>query len=514
MTSKIKTTDKALADKANSSNKKHSPKTQAAKESPGTMSVPADGAMVAPMPDLSGLFFNVPTGRPDGVFEPLVCGVAEQLVAAGLPRDAQKEALLIYMAMNSAKLGYPLSLLLMPDDPLTAVSLINRVKNLAPANSFIEFQKMKPEQLFINGGAPFRNKCIVSSDPAGFSKVMSDFEMMLTRGHTVRQEIRNRKYDVSIEEFQAKWPISFIGLAPPVKREHEWHPSIIQMPIKSSDVIPVMSGNGLPSHPGYSLSVQKVKKTFERLKPRPVVIPFIDQVLTVLINSGTAHVDCKMDQMVKIISLCAIINNPPPVTIEELGSYVYDTDIQAVRQFLAGSGRISPGDIGNDSSSEITADRKDFYLAHLLLDGVIRADNTYMTERQLRVYDAVRTYNLGRLKLTVDPVDRDNEAESLARIAKSSGCWADVNRIFELMNNGSEPILAMATIYKDLMELLKNGILGRAKPPKTNHYGYFVMRLNMDQSMVLPEPSKLKISGMDEGALDIINPLTALSETI
>jgi hypothetical protein len=67
----------------------------------------------------------------------------------------------------------------------------------------------------------------------------------------------------------------------------------------------------------------------------------------------------------------------------------------------------------------------------------------------------------------------------------------------------------MATIYKDLMELLKNGILGRAKPPKRNQYGYFVMRLNMDQSLSLPDPTKIELSDAEKEVVDIINPITA-----
>jgi hypothetical protein len=67
----------------------------------------------------------------------------------------------------------------------------------------------------------------------------------------------------------------------------------------------------------------------------------------------------------------------------------------------------------------------------------------------------------------------------------------------------------MATIYKDLMAMVNNGILGRAKPPKTNYYGYFVMRLNLDQSMALPDPSKIELSDAEKEVVDIINPITA-----
>jgi len=407
-----KTKTNALVEESTSPNNKQSIIEPNTKVASSAQTLSSDGVGKVPIPDLSGLFFNMPTGRSDGVFEPLICGVAEQLMAKGLPQQTLKEAFLIYMAINSARLGHPLSVLLMPDDPMAAVSMLDRVKNLAPADSFIEFQKMKPEQLFINGGEPYRNKCIVSSDPSGFSKVMSDLEMMLTRGHVVRQELFNKKYVLSLEEFRAEWPVSFIGIAPPKKLGQEWHPSILRLPIKSSVGIPTISGDVFYSQISRALSIQKVRKTFERLKPCEVNIPFADQLQTALINSGGNHLDIKMDQLIKVISLCAIINNPNPVTMEELGSYVYDTDVKSVRQFLAQTGWISPRDVVNDSTGAITADRKDYYLARLLLDGVISSDNTYMTERQQRLYNVVKMVNLGKLKLTVDPVDKDNETES------------------------------------------------------------------------------------------------------
>ena len=498
---------KALVEETFSPNIKQATTEPTVKTAPSAKRLPSDGADMVPSPDLSGLFFNMPTGRPDGVFEPLICGVAEQLVATGLPQQTLREAFLIYMAINSARLGHPLSVLLLPDDPMAAVSLLDRVKNLAPADSFIEFQKMKPEQLFINGGEPYRNKCIVSSDPDGFSKVMPDFEMMLTRGHVVRQEVFNKKYDLSLEEFRAEWPVSFVGIAPPKKMGQEWHPSIIRLPIKSSAGIPAVGGDVFTS-PATALPIQKVRKTFERLKSRPIMVPFVDQLRASVIDSGSSHIDLKMDQLIKVISLCTIVNNPEPVTMEELGSYVYNTDVKSVRQFLAQTGRISPDDAVNDGTGVITADRKEYYLARLLLDGLISSDNTYMTDRQQRLYNVVKMVNMGKLKLTVDALDKDNETESLARIAISSSCWVDINKIFEFVNNDSESIIAMGTIYKDLIELLKNGILGRSKPPKRNQYGYFVMRLNMDQSLSLPKPSSINISGTGQEAIEVINPLT------
>ena len=121
--------------------------------------------------DLSHLFFELPTCRPDGIFQPLLFGVARLLQKKGVSHDNLKSALLIFTAMNSPKLGYPLSLQLMPEDPLLAISLLDHCVGLAPVDSTIEFQKLKPEHLFINHGCTYQNRCIVCPDSNGFSKV-------------------------------------------------------------------------------------------------------------------------------------------------------------------------------------------------------------------------------------------------------------------------------------------------------------------------------------------------------
>jgi hypothetical protein len=460
---------------------------------------------LAPL-DFSRLFFNMPTGRQDGVFEPLLCGVGERLIAETLPPQSLKGAFLLYLAVNSARLGYPLSVLLMPDDALAAVTFLDRVCNLAPDGSFTEFRKVQPEHLFTGGGAHFHNKCIVSSDPDGLVKVMPDLELMLARGKTVRQEVLNKRYEIAIEEFRAEWPVSFVGLAPSKKGGDSWHPSIIRLPVDSSCNISVLH-NGLGSSQGMeALSILRIKKTFARLRPRKVLIPFADKLGEVLIKSGGSHLDYKMEILKNVISLCAIINQPPPVTMEELGSYIYQTDVSSVRKWLIEAGGLNEGQGQNDGAGPITADKKDLYLACLLLDGVLSTEGVHMTERQHEEYEIVKNINLGQLSATF--AKKTMEAEQLSGIAQSPSVWATIEKIFEAMNGGSRPIISMATLYKDLVALVDRGVLSRAKRPKSNQYGYYVMRLNMDKTLPMPQLSNIWGAASEETACKLINPIT------
>jgi len=156
----------------------------------------AGGTLTTEVRDLSRLFYDPPTGRPDGIFQPLLYGVARLLQEKGVPSEDLRSGLLIFTTINSSRLGYPLSLQIVPNNELSAIGLLDHCVSLAPVNSSIEFQKVKPEHLFLNSGYHYQNKCIICPEPNGLSKVDQDINLLLTRGHAIRQEVINKKYDI------------------------------------------------------------------------------------------------------------------------------------------------------------------------------------------------------------------------------------------------------------------------------------------------------------------------------
>jgi len=84
------------------------------------------GLPVTMTQDLSHLFFESPTSRPDGIIQPLLFGVARLLHEKGMSQENLKSALLIFATIISPKLGYHLSAQLMPEDPLLAISLLTK----------------------------------------------------------------------------------------------------------------------------------------------------------------------------------------------------------------------------------------------------------------------------------------------------------------------------------------------------------------------------------------------------
>ena len=82
----------------------------------------------------------------------------------------------------------------------------------------------------------------------------------------------------------------------------------------------------------------KIRKSFQRLKPRPVVIPFEEQLAKAIIDSGCENAPEKMEILKNMVSICAIINQPPPVQMTELGALIYGTDEQEVGRWLIDAG--------------------------------------------------------------------------------------------------------------------------------------------------------------------------------
>jgi hypothetical protein len=468
------------------------------------------GLPAATTQDLSHLFFESPTSRPDGIFQPLLFGVAKLLQEKGVSQENLKSALLIFTVINSPKLGYPLSLQLMPEDPLLAISLLDHCVSLAPVDSTIEFQKLKPEHLFINTGSTYQNRCIVCPDSNGFSKVIADIKLLLTRGHSTRQEIVTKKYDIGLVEYKAQWPISFIGVAAGKKGSDLNHPAILKVPVKAN---PNLTEQNLPALTGVRngaiVPILRNRKAFERLKHRPVEIPFANLLFSSLVSAGGDHIDIKMTILVKMISICSIINQPEPVTNEEIGAYIYKTDIETVRMWLS---RGSESQVGSNDGSPLIATKVDYFLAKLLLNDLLTTRNIYLNERQQRIYETLRRINM--VKLSTSFIKKEDNIEILANISRHSGYWAAREKVFEEVNNDGGKDLSLSIVNNELVELMDMGILDRSKPPKSRHFGYYVMTLDLGGSISLPNPSDISDPVFIGAPVDVVNPLTGQTEKI
>jgi hypothetical protein len=454
-------------------------------------------------------FFEWPIVRSDGAYQPLQYKTVGHLLSSGIDPGNIQAASLIHTIMLSAQWGYPISAMIVSDEPRLAVHFLDQCLKLAPKDATIEFRGLRPDHLYINGGKLLNGKCIISTESAGFSKVSTDLELIMTRGHAVRQELEKGKYGVGLSEYRSNMLVSVIGVDGGSPEKGICHPSVLKIAISpkraaTAQVDPKMIETyGLSQSPLF-----KIRKSFQRLKPRPVVIPFEEQLAKAITDSGCDDVQEKMGILKNMISVCAIINQPPPVQMAELGALIYGTDEQEVGRWLIDAGIEKTSEPSVDAP--IVATKIDYYLARILLDGFLMTGQTYITDRQKKVFETVKAINLG--KISTSMLGKADSVEILASITKNSGYWADREKIYQLINkDGNYPF---STVSKDLVDLLGKGLLERAKPPKSRHFGYHIVTMALNGAIQLPTPVTIQDPVYEGKSVSVVNPLTGQVEKI
>lgn len=454
-------------------------------------------------------FFEWPIIRPDGARQPIHYKAVGHLLSNGIDPENIQAATLIHTITLSARWGYPISAMIVSEEPRLAVQFLDQCLKLAPKDATIEFRDLKPDHLYYNGGELLNGKCIICAEPNGFSKVGTDLDSILTRGCTVRQELEKGKYGVGLTEYQSNMTVSIIGVDGGHPGKGICHPSVLKVQISSkraatAQVAPeVIEAYGLSQSPPF-----KIRKSFQRLKPRPVVIPFEEQLAKAIIDSGCENAPEKMEILKNMVSICAIINQPPPVQMTELGALIYGTDEQEVGRWLIDAGIEKESATASDGP--IVATKIDYYLARLLLDSFLMTGQTHITDRQKKVFETVKAINLA--KISTSMLGKADNVEMLASITKHSAYWADREKVFQLINkSGSYPL---STVSKDLVDLLAMGILERAKPPKSRHFGYYIVTMALKDAIELPAPETIQDPVYEGKSVAVVNPFTGKVENI
>jgi len=451
----------------------------------------------------------------DGVLRPLLCPVANTIAGRGESADRVRALLLTYLSSISAKLGYPLSVQLVCDDPLHAASLLDHCMRLAPEDSYIEFGAIKPEHLFINSGSHLEGKTLISTDPAGFKSVGMDLNSLLTRGRASRQLIVNGKYALRVEEVKTELPIAILGVVVKETGRELSHPAILRVPLSSpapeGGNLQLPSTELLNASPWTMAEEVKIRGTFERLSHRIVEIPFAQQIWGALTETGVKEPQSKLEILLKVISMCTIMNRPPGLYLDELCARVYKVPVVDVRAWRAkGDNQHVKRD---DLKEPIIATRMDYAVAWWLLSGLLKVDGgPLLSEGQRRVFETVKLINESKSANAMARIT--DEVKKCSLIAKSTSYWTSREQIYEEINKNGGPLVSLTGVYNELVSLMKMGLVAREKPPKSRHFGYYVTTLSIDKDVVLPHPSNINDDSQPAQSVEIVNPITGMKEKI
>ena len=245
--------------------------------------------------------------------------------------------------------------------------------------------------------------------------------------------------------------------------------------------------------------------------PQRVDIPYFSQLWDHLLKLNTEHPEAKALALGNVISICTIINNPMPIYQDELFAEMYRIDRQKVNKWLAETGhKPYQNNIDDQAAAALIATKVDYYLAWLLLDGILLSGENLLTTRQKRIFEAVCQINMENARQAM----LKNEIEILSTISQGSGYWARREKIYEMVNNDGGQYLSLSIVNNELIDLMKMGIVDRSKPQKSRHFGYYVMALNSGNAISLPPPSEINDPIYDGKPINVMNPLTGQAEKI
>lgn len=99
--------------------------------------------------------------------------------------------------------------------------------------------------------------------------------------------------------------------------------------------------------------------------------------------------------------------------------------------------------------------------------------------------------------------------QKLAQIPRTPSAWPDREKIFERVNkDGGEEISSTSTVYNDLQELERKGVIKNAKDPNRRQHGYYVTTWELSDTISLPDPSAIEDPFTGKDPIKVRNPIT------
>ena len=321
------------------------------------------------------------------------------------------------MALNSARLGYPIAAILLSNEPSAAVKVLHRCMQVTPSISYIEFQKMTQEDLFL-GSPQIRERTVTSSDENGFKKVRQDVDLLLSRGNSTTQELIRSKFGVGLQSRRVEIPLSLVGVAPDRASSVLQHPSLLWVSVRGEQDKAGCSSSSVGRRGGQRPLGRRSRKASEDL--REAVLASREHSLC-----GTDFGSLKdvkalpvghVENIFKVLCMATIINNPPPVQWDEIVSLMYGVGREKVGSWLATKKDIAIPAVEAGGVKTLVATKVDYFLAWLLLDKLLPVGEFILTPRQTRVFEVLKQLNT--TSISQNMINQNNSVEVLSTISK------------------------------------------------------------------------------------------------
>ena len=484
--------------------------------------------------------FNSPHNDPSAPISlQLLCMICDVLRKKGVPDSHIIPVLLTLITMNSAHFGYPLAICITEDEGSGAVYLVDVCMSLTPAGSRIEVSCMNQNTLFY-GGNIYTGKSIIGPDTAFPKRIIDNLASLIERSSVKNQQPYKTKNSRGIEELQVVGPTAWVTIVKDKDSEILSISCILPIhltsdkKVKQQNLLSMAKKKSAADQDRLIIDSAYIVKQFERAKSCEVEIPFAEQIANAL-DPEVPNIKEKIKMIYHMLIIITILNNVPPFNQSEaMAEYLgVDPSVMAgellrnkrpEQKFLPYNTNHQIGDGANRDQviipgrTVLTATKVEYFVTWLLMDGLISSGDESLTERQLRVFEAILKENLEYVNgstFTDTKTADEEEIKDTIHNEETVIRWPGRDRILEKVNADGNGKITLSTLDIELQRLLGKKFITRQKKQQSkNKYVYGVSVLSADSSIRLPHPSTIIDPEFEGRTIQVVNPVTGKMETI
>jgi hypothetical protein len=452
----------------------------------------------------SKIFLPGSSLTPDGIWISPLCICSDLLRIQGIPSGNLRVAMATLLTCNSAHTGNPLGEEITESGETGAASMLGACLNLTPAKAIIEMPKFTTETI-LRERDQIRFRTIIGFDGEGYRKENRLLNLLLELQVLKNQETLDTKYSKVFEEVTVQGPTSLIVINKNPTLPILTNPSFLHLYMN-----PEASGTDQPLFLEKKFDKEMyfswVRASLERLQPHPVMIPFMEQLTRHLVDSKVKYSQQKAETLSRMLSVVVLTNNPPPLWKSEVYGRLFGNDV--ARTF---SKNIRPD---HPQTEALVATKVDYFLLWSFMDDLWLTGEESLTDRQLRVFNAIKKRNIEHLDEKV--IDTKDPIQLIIYLSKNQESWATIEKIFEYVNrDGSPEEVSMSTLYREIRALTeKQAILTKKDSKEKNRVLFSICTLKVGRNIKLPHPSKIRDGIFDKEPVKVVNPITGKLEVI
>ncbi|MCE5262338.1 MAG: hypothetical protein LLG97_02255 [Deltaproteobacteria bacterium] len=451
---------------------------------------------------LLSLFLPSTSLGPDNIWNTPITYIIDLLIRFGVPSDHLRVSLVTLLTMNSAHLGNPLALELIDDSYAGATEIMRICADLTPQQFLLNLSGKITLDILLKESEKFKGRAIIGVDSEVFEKVKEIINLLLKNQNFIHESTFLSPFGNVPLKTEIKGPTACVLMTKNPKKLILNHPSFFKCYLQPSSQ-PIISVSELSQQDQQKLTYDSalMKRSLGRLQDQQVTIPYSNQIIEHLQNSGISR--DKIATFLRMLRVITIINNSPPLTAVEFISKFHEIDPITVS---AVSGLPTP------SPKELVAKKVDYYICWKLLSGLIQNEEIYVTERQKRIFEVIKKHN--EIAVDVLPIiPKPSKIEKLNIIAGADASWDYIDQINVEINSDGGIEVAQPTVYKDLQELKKAGLIEEKKSPGKTKIGYHVTTWEIAETIQLPRPEDIDHPVMKE-KIKIVDPLTGTVDEV